>query len=57
MSNTLYSILYQRGLYPPDDFKMITKYGVKVLMSVNPELSAYINKIMEQLHGKPMFTQ
>jgi hypothetical protein len=43
------SILYQRGLYPEEDFKMVTKYGMKVLTSTNPELTAYISKITQQL--------
>ncbi|CAO0800967.1 unnamed protein product [Mucor circinelloides] len=45
----LNSILYQRGLYPIDDFKMTTRYGMKVLISTNPELTAYIDKIIQQL--------
>ncbi|KAG2203171.1 hypothetical protein INT46_008929 [Mucor plumbeus] len=43
------NILYQRGLYPIDDFKMTTRYGMKVLISTNPELTAYINTIVQQL--------
>lgn len=50
------SILYQRGLYPIDDFKMTTRYGMKVLISTNPELTAYIDKIIQQLQGIPFST-
>ncbi|KAI8641342.1 DNA-binding protein [Parasitella parasitica] len=45
----LNSILYQRGLYPSEDFEMIERFGMKVLISVNPELSKYINTIVQQL--------
>ncbi|KAI8067322.1 mitotic spindle assembly checkpoint protein MAD2 [Thamnidium elegans] len=45
----LNSILMLRGLYPEDDFKMTTKYGIKVYSSNNPELTAYIEKIISQL--------
>lgn len=49
--STVPSILYQRGLYPIDDFNMTTRYGMKVLVSTNPELTAYINSIIKQLQG------
>lgn len=41
-----------RGLYPEDYFKMTTKYGIKVYSSNNPELTAYIEKIVSQLKSK-----
>lgn len=41
-----------RGLYPEDYFKMTTKYGIKVYSSNNPELTAYIEKIISQLKSK-----
>lgn len=46
------SILYLRGLYPPQDFETTTIYGVKMIMSINPELKTYIKKLTEQLQGK-----
>ncbi|KAI8349430.1 mitotic spindle checkpoint component mad2 [Blakeslea trispora] len=45
----LYSILYQRGLYPMEDFKLVSKYGMKVYVSDNPELTNYVHKIIQQL--------
>ncbi|OBZ83779.1 Mitotic spindle checkpoint component mad2 [Choanephora cucurbitarum] len=32
-----------------EDFKLISKYGMKVYVSDNPELTSYVNKIIQQL--------
>ncbi|CCJ28130.1 unnamed protein product [Pneumocystis jirovecii] len=44
------SILFQRGVYPADDFKIVKKYGLNMLVTADTEVKAYIRKIMEQLH-------
>ncbi|KTW25853.1 hypothetical protein T552_03126 [Pneumocystis carinii B80] len=44
------SILYQRGVYPADDFKMVKKYGLNMLVTTDTEVKAYIRKIIKQLH-------
>ncbi|EMR10076.1 hypothetical protein PNEG_01827 [Pneumocystis murina B123] len=44
------SILYQRGVYPADDFKMVKKYGLNMLVTTDIQVKAYIRKIMGQLH-------
>ncbi|KAG4301323.1 hypothetical protein PCANB_002367 [Pneumocystis canis] len=44
------SILFQRGVYPADGFKMIKKYGLNMLVTADAEVKAYIRKIIEQLH-------
>ncbi|KAG5519078.1 hypothetical protein PMAC_002164 [Pneumocystis sp. 'macacae'] len=44
------SILFQRGVYPADDFKIVKKYGLNMLVTADIEVKAYIRKIMEQLH-------
>lgn len=41
-----------RGIYSDDDFKPVTKYGMKVYVSNAPELTAYIDKIISQLKSK-----
>ncbi|CAO3586049.1 unnamed protein product [Absidia cylindrospora] len=46
---SIHSILYQRGVYPPEDFKQTKQFGVSILMSINPELNAYLNEIIQQL--------
>lgn len=51
------SILYQRGLYPPEDFKMVKKYGLNMLVSNDDSLVAYLRKIMTQLNSGSAATQ
>ncbi|KAI8088691.1 mitotic spindle checkpoint protein [Halteromyces radiatus] len=46
---SLNSILYQRGIYPPEDFQQKKRYGISVLMSINEELNAYLDDIIQQL--------
>ncbi|RKP35174.1 HORMA domain-containing protein [Dimargaris cristalligena] len=43
------SILFQRGLYPPEDFKMIQKYGLNMLVSTDDALKTYLKQITAQL--------
>ena len=43
------SILYQRGIYPPDNFKRESKYGLTVLTATNPGLVRYLEQIMSQM--------
>ncbi|ORY77032.1 mitotic spindle checkpoint component mad2 [Protomyces lactucae-debilis] len=44
------TILYQRGLYPPEDFKVVKKYGLNMLITTDDDVRRYIKKIMQQLH-------
>lgn len=50
------SILFQRGIYPPEDFKTVRKYDLPLLITADDEVQEYINKIMTQvkkwLYGK-----
>lgn len=45
------SILYQRGIYPPETFKRIPKYGLSMMITTDEALSSYISNIMRQLNG------
>ncbi|KAI9143308.1 mitotic spindle checkpoint component mad2 [Paraphysoderma sedebokerense] len=45
------SILFQRGLYPPEDFKMVKKYGLNMLVSTDERLQAYLQQILTQLES------
>ena len=50
-------ILYQRGIYPPNDFTLVKKYGLTLFTSNDVQLQEYINTILAQLndwllHGK-----
>eukprot|EP01091_Cochliopodium_minus_P006778 TRINITY_DN1675_c0_g1_i1.p1 TRINITY_DN1675_c0_g1~~TRINITY_DN1675_c0_g1_i1.p1 ORF type:complete len:214 (-),score=48.68 TRINITY_DN1675_c0_g1_i1:27-668(-) len=43
------SVLYQRGIYPQDDFEMVKKYGLAILVSKEQKLKEYLTKIMGQV--------
>ncbi|ORX91542.1 HORMA domain-containing protein [Basidiobolus meristosporus CBS 931.73] len=44
------SILFQRGLYPPEDFKMVKKYGLNMLVTTDDALQTYLKQVMSQLN-------
>ncbi|CAE7706627.1 mad2l1-1, partial [Symbiodinium microadriaticum] len=44
------SILYQRGIYPPESFKKVAKYGLAMMLTTDEALAAYLTNIMTQLH-------
>ncbi|KAJ8102828.1 DNA-binding protein [Lipomyces tetrasporus] len=44
------SILFQRGIYPPEDFQVVKKYGLNMLITVDEEVKSYIRRIMSQLN-------
>jgi mitotic spindle assembly checkpoint protein MAD2 len=46
------SILYQRGIYPSEDFQVVRKYDLNMLVTTDSEVKAYIKKIMGQLHSR-----
>jgi|SRR5579859_2660881 len=49
------SVLYQRGIYPPEDFKVVKKYGLNVLITTDEEVKNYIKRIMGQLSRMNQF--
>lgn len=44
------SILYQRGVYPQEDFSTVRKYDLTLLRTHDDELKDYIRKILLQVH-------
>ncbi|KAF4501551.1 mitotic spindle assembly checkpoint MAD2 [Fusarium agapanthi] len=46
---SIHSILFQRGVYPAEDFTVVKKYGLNMLVSADDQVKAYIKKIMSQL--------
>eukprot|EP00736_Rhodelphis_marinus_P012715 Rmarinus@m.8542 len=44
------SILYQRGIYPGENFKSVSKYGVRLMTTTDPKLAKYLSTVMEQIH-------
>ncbi|KAK8826378.1 hypothetical protein WA538_001516, partial [Blastocystis sp. DL] len=43
------TILYQRGLYPPESFNRVTKYGLSMVMVRDESLSRYIQNMITQV--------
>ncbi|XP_049849362.1 mitotic spindle assembly checkpoint protein MAD2A-like [Schistocerca gregaria] len=43
------SILYQRGIYPPEDFEQKKKYGISIMVAKDAGLRDYMNQILSQL--------
>ncbi|SNX85680.1 probable MAD2 - spindle-assembly checkpoint protein [Melanopsichium pennsylvanicum] len=43
------SILYQRNIYPSDDFKTVKKYGLQMLVTTDEGLAEYLETAMSQL--------
>jgi mitotic spindle assembly checkpoint protein MAD2 len=44
------TILYQRGVYPIEDFHAVKKYGLNMLVTSDDQVKAYVKKIMSQLN-------
>ena len=44
------TILFQRGVYPAEDFTAVKKYGLNMLVTMDDQVKAYIKKIMSQLN-------
>lgn len=49
--NVYFSILYQRGIYPPENFKREQKYGLTLLVTDDEELKGYISNVLKQVKG------
>ncbi|KAK9841254.1 hypothetical protein WJX74_002623 [Apatococcus lobatus] len=43
------SILYQRGIYPPESFEQHKKYGLSVMISADHGLVQYMNGVLPQM--------
>ncbi|KAI9598349.1 putative mitotic spindle checkpoint-related protein [Syncephalis fuscata] len=48
---SIHSILFQRGLYPPEDFKMSKKYGLNMMISTDDSLKNYLKEVLTQLEA------
>eukprot|EP00761_Pharyngomonas_kirbyi_P007780 gb/GECH01007791.1/.p1 GENE.gb/GECH01007791.1/~~gb/GECH01007791.1/.p1 ORF type:complete len:207 (+),score=48.15 gb/GECH01007791.1/:1-621(+) len=45
------SILYQRGIYPPDTFRQVKKYGLVMLVTKEEGLKNYLDSVLKQLYA------
>jgi hypothetical protein len=48
----LSSILYQRGVYPPELFHPQKKYGLTVMAVKETKLAAYLQAVLQQVRGE-----
>lgn len=51
------SVLYQRGVYPPESFSRTAKYGITMLLTEDEGLKEYLNGVIKHLrggHGRPV---
>lgn len=46
------SILYQRGIYPPDTFSAVSQYGLSMLVTTDDGLKSYLANVLRQLSGE-----
>lgn len=46
----IHNILFQRNIYPKEDFKVIRKFGLNLVFSKDEEINRYIKTIIRQLH-------
>lgn len=43
------SILYQRSIYPSEDFRTVKKFGLQMLATTDDDLADYLDRAMQQL--------
>ncbi|KAG4086132.1 mitotic spindle checkpoint component mad2 [Neocallimastix lanati (nom. inval.)] len=43
------SILFHRGIYEPENFKMVKKYNINLLVTTDEKVQKYLNDIMSQI--------
>jgi len=49
----LCSILYQRGMYPSDSFKLLPYHGLNMMVTKDKDLKHYLDTVMGQMQGAP----
>ncbi|XP_050342950.1 mitotic spindle assembly checkpoint protein MAD2A [Nymphalis io] len=42
------SVLFQRGLYPPETFKAAQQYGITLLLSEDPQIKNFLTNLLTQ---------
>ncbi|KAG5502902.1 hypothetical protein JKF63_04673 [Porcisia hertigi] len=43
------NVLYLRGVYPPEDFQQVKKYGLSLMISTDADLNAYLADLLQQI--------
>lgn len=50
------SVLYQRGLYPPETFKVEHQYGIPLYISEDPQIGSFLTNLLTQSEGKSLLS-
>jgi len=45
------SILYQRGIYPPETFQPEEHFGIVVYMTTNEGIKSFLKSVLDQVQG------
>lgn len=48
------SILYQRGIYPPEAFKPQKQYGLSLMVTSDSGLTKYLTPVLQQMSGEAL---
>lgn len=48
----VFSILYNRGVYPEESFKKVKKYGLTMLLTEDEGVKTFVSNLTAQLAGK-----
>jgi len=46
------SILFQRGIYEPESFTKVQKYGLGMQVTTDQGLADYLKKVLTQMQGQ-----
>jgi hypothetical protein len=46
------SILFQRGVYPPDSFARVQKYGLGLFVTNDEDLKRFITSVLTQMQSR-----
>lgn len=50
-SMSSFRILFHRGIYPAEDFYMEKRFGLDLLISINPKVEEYIERMLRHARG------
>jgi len=51
------SILFQRGIYPPETFKAVEQFGLSILVSTDEKIISFLDAVLKQIEGTGLVLQ
>lgn len=51
------SILFQRGIYPAENFTSVQQYGLTILMSKDEKIKEFLTNVLTKAEGNLLFLQ